>query len=107
VETLQVLEKVYMIFQVLQMPIELQVLLLQILASTASHALASSNLNITPENSSAAGHYLLFAQSNTGEAQVKTDSGLTYVPLTDTLTVTKVIGQLEGQLLLQLQHHYY
>ena len=67
------------------------------LASTASHALASSNLNITPENSSAAGHYLLFAQSNTGEAQVKTDSGLTYVPLTDTLTVTKVIGQLEGQ----------
>ena len=67
------------------------------LASTASHALASSNLNITPENSSAAGHYLLFAQSNTGEAAVKTDSGLTYVPLTDTLTVTKVIGQLEGQ----------
>jgi hypothetical protein len=66
------------------------------LASTASHALASSNLNITPENSSAASHYLLFAQSNTGEAAVKTDSGLTYTPLTDTLTVTKVIGQLEG-----------
>ena len=65
-------------------------------ATTASHALASSNLNITPENSSAAGHYLLFAQSNTGEASVKTDSGLTYVPLTDTLTVTKVVGQLEG-----------
>jgi hypothetical protein len=65
-------------------------------ATTASHALASSNLNITPENSSAAGHYLLFAQSNTGEAQVKTDSGLTYVPLTDTLNVTKVIGNLEG-----------
>ena len=66
------------------------------LASTASHALASSNLNITSEESSAAGHYLLFAQSNTGEAAVKTDSSLTYVPLTDTLTVTKVIGQLEG-----------
>ena len=65
-------------------------------ATTASHALASSNLNITPENSSAAGHYLLFAQSNTGEAAIKTDSGLTYVPLTDTLTVTKVVGQLEG-----------
>jgi len=65
-------------------------------ATTASHALASSNLNITPENSSAAGHYLLFAQSNTGEAQVKTDSGLTYTPLTDTLSVTKVIGNLEG-----------
>jgi len=31
-------------------------------ATTASHALASSNLNITPEESSAAGHYLLFAQ---------------------------------------------
>ena len=65
-------------------------------ATTASHALASSNLNITPEESSAAGHYILFAQSNTGEAQVKTDSGLTYVPQTDTLSVTKVIGQLEG-----------
>ncbi len=65
-------------------------------ATTASHALASSNLNITPEESSAATHYPLFAQSNTGEAQVKTDSGLTYIPLTDTLTVTKVIGQLEG-----------
>ena len=65
-------------------------------ATTASHALASSNLNITPENSSAAGHYLLFAQSNTGEAAIKTDSGLTYTPLTDTLSVTKVIGNLEG-----------
>jgi hypothetical protein len=65
-------------------------------ATTASHALASSNLNITPEESSAAGHYILFAQSNTGEASIKTDSGLTYVPQTDTLSVTKVIGQLEG-----------
>ena len=65
-------------------------------ATTASHALASSNLNITPEESSAAAHYLLFAQSNTGEAQVKTDSGLTYAPLTDTVTATKFIGQLEG-----------
>jgi len=65
-------------------------------ATTASHALASSNLNITPEESSAAGHYLLFAQSNTGEASVKTDSGLTYVPQTNTINVTKVIGQLEG-----------
>jgi len=65
-------------------------------ATTASHALASSNLNITPEESSAAGHYILFAQSNTGEAQVKTDSGLTYVPQTDTLSATKFIGQLEG-----------
>jgi hypothetical protein len=65
-------------------------------ATTASHALASSNLNITSEESSAAGHYILFAQSNTGEAAVKTDSGLTYVPQTDTLSVTKVIGQLEG-----------
>tara|TARA_R110000796_G_scaffold130638_1_gene246300 strand:- start:223 stop:1863 length:1641 start_codon:yes stop_codon:yes gene_type:complete len=65
-------------------------------ATTASHALASSNLNITPEESSAATHYLLFAQSNTGEASVKTDSGLTYLPQTDTISVTKVIGQLEG-----------
>ena len=65
-------------------------------ATTASHALASSNVNVTPEESSGAGHYLLFAQSNTGETQIKTDSGLTYVPQTDTISVTKVIGQLEG-----------
>jgi hypothetical protein len=66
------------------------------LATTASHALASSNLNVTSEESSAAGHYILFAQSNTGEAQVKTDSGLTFVPQTNTLSTTKFIGQLEG-----------
>ena len=65
-------------------------------ATTASHALASSNVNVTPEESSGAGHYLLFAQSNTGETQVKTDSGLTYVPQTDTVSATKFIGQLEG-----------
>ena len=65
-------------------------------ATTASHALASSNVNVTPEESSGAGHYLLFAQSNTGETQVKTDSGLTYVPQTDTISATKFIGQLEG-----------
>jgi len=65
-------------------------------ATTSSHALASSNVNVTPEESSGAGHYLLFAQSTTGETQIKTDSGLTYVPQTDTINVTKVIGQLEG-----------
>jgi hypothetical protein len=65
-------------------------------ATTASHALASSNLNVTSEETSAAGHYLLFAQSNTGETPVKTDSGLNYVPQTNTITATKFIGQLEG-----------
>jgi len=65
-------------------------------ATTSSHALVSSNLNITSEEDSSAGHYLLFAQSNIGEAQVKTDSGLTYIPLTDTINVTKIIGNLEG-----------
>ena len=65
-------------------------------ATTSSHALASSNVNVTPEESSGAGHYLLFAQSNTGEASIKTDSSLTYVPQTDTVSATKFIGQLEG-----------
>jgi hypothetical protein len=65
-------------------------------ATTASHALNSSNINVQQEESSAAGHYIIFAQSNVGETQLKTDSGLTYVPQTDTLSVTKVIGQLEG-----------
>jgi hypothetical protein len=65
-------------------------------ATTASHALASSNINVQQEESSGAGHYITFAQSNVGETQLKTDSGLTYVPQTDTINVTKVIGQLEG-----------
>ena len=65
-------------------------------ATTASHALNSSNINVQQEESSGAGHYITFAQSNVGEAQLKTDSGLTYIPQTDTLNVTKVIGQLEG-----------
>ena len=65
-------------------------------ATTASHALNSSNINVQQEESSGAGHYITFAQSNVGETQLKTDSGLTYIPQTDTLNVTKVIGQLEG-----------
>ena len=65
-------------------------------ATTSSHALNSSNINVQQEESSGAGHYITFAQSNVGETQLKTDSGLTYVPQTDTLSVTKVIGQLEG-----------
>ena len=65
-------------------------------ATTSSHAVVSSTITLTSDNSSAAGHYLLFAQSNEGESSIITDNGLTYIPLTNTLSVTKVIGQLEG-----------
>jgi len=65
-------------------------------ASSSSIAIKSTNVIVENEESSAAGHYVLLAQSTTGEVGVKTDSGIGYVPQTNTLTVTKVIGQLEG-----------
>ena len=65
-------------------------------ASSSSIAIKSTNVIVENEESSAAGHYVLLAQSTTGEVGIKTDSGIGYVPQTNTLTVTKVIGQLEG-----------
>ena len=44
----------------------------------------------------AAGHYIILLNQIQVKHKLKTDSGLTYVPQTDTINVTKVIGQLEG-----------
>jgi len=65
-------------------------------AGSASISAKTSNIIVQNDEGSAAGHYVLLAQSTTGEVGVKTDSGIGYVPQTNTLTVTKVIGQLEG-----------
>ena len=65
-------------------------------ADSASISTKTNNVVVQNDEGSAAGHYVLLAQSTTGEVGVKTDSGIGYVPQTNTLTVTKVIGQLEG-----------
>jgi len=65
-------------------------------ASSSSISTKTNSIIVQNDEGSAAGHYVLLAQSTTGEVGVKTDSGIGYVPQTNTLTVTKVIGQLEG-----------
>ena len=65
-------------------------------AGSSSISTKTNNVIVQNDEGSAAGHYVLLAQSTTGEVGVKTDSGIGYVPQTNTLTVTKVIGQLEG-----------
>jgi hypothetical protein len=65
-------------------------------ATSASAAGFASNLSLNTEESSGAGHYILFGPNTSGETAIKTDGNFSYVPLTETLTVTKVIGNLEG-----------
>ena len=77
-------------------------------AVTASHAISASyavssseatlatNVFVHPDNTDASTNYVTFGQSASGSARINTDDSFTYVPSTNTLTVTKVIGALEG-----------
>jgi len=65
-------------------------------ASSASVAAVSTQLSVTEEDSSGAGHYILFSNGLTTRTEIKTNSGLGYVPSTDTLSATKFLGNLEG-----------
>ena len=65
-------------------------------ATTASHALTSSKLNTVNEESTATQQNVLFAENLNGTNEVRTDVAFRYLPNTETLTVTKVIGDLEG-----------
>ena len=65
-------------------------------STTSSLANKASNLQVVGEDSSAAAHYVLFGPNTSGESDVNADGNLNYVPNTETLTVTKVIGNLEG-----------
>lgn len=65
-------------------------------ATSASAAGFASNLSLETEESSGAGHYILFGPNTSGETAIKTDSNFSYIPNTETLTVTKVVGNLEG-----------
>ena len=65
-------------------------------ATTASQADKTTNLSLNVEDSSPSTHYLIFGPNTSGETAPKTDGSLNYVPNTETLTVTKVVGDLEG-----------
>jgi hypothetical protein len=49
-------------------------------ASSASIAAVSTQLSVTEEDSSGAGHYILFSNGLTTRTEIKTNSGLGYVP---------------------------
>ena len=65
-------------------------------ASSASISAISTQLSVTEEDSSGAGHYILFSNGLTTRTEIRTNSGLGYVPSTDTLSATKFLGNLEG-----------
>ena len=65
-------------------------------ASSASVAAVSTQLSVTEEASSAAGHYLLFANGLTTRTEIRTDGGLGYVPSTNKVSATTFEGALEG-----------
>ena len=65
-------------------------------ASSASIAAVSTQLSVTEEDSSAAGHYILFANGLTTRTEIKTDGGLGYVPSTNKVSATTFEGALEG-----------
>ena len=65
-------------------------------AVSSSEATLSTNVFVHPDNTDASTNYVTFGQSASGSARINTDDSFTYVPSTNTLTVTKVIGALEG-----------
>ena len=65
-------------------------------ATSASAARFASNLSLNTEESSISSHYILFGPNTLGETSIKTDGNFSYLPNTETLTVTKVVGNLEG-----------
>jgi 6-phosphogluconate dehydrogenase len=49
-------------------------------ATSASAARFASNLSLNTEESSGAGHYILFGPNTSGETAIKTDGNFNYVP---------------------------
>jgi hypothetical protein len=48
--------------------------------------------NITPRNTSSTAHYISFVESTSGFQQNYIDSGLTYIPSTDSLVLGSIVG---------------
>ena len=65
-------------------------------ALSSSEATTATNVFVLPKNADGSTHYVLFSQGVSGSFRANSDSGLSYVPSTNTLTATKFIGALEG-----------
>ena len=63
------------------------------LTGTADDANA---VNLTATNTTDASHFIMFAEAATGTEEIRTDTGLTFNPSTDTLTATTFSGALSG-----------
>jgi hypothetical protein len=62
----------------------------------ASSATVASTIALTETNTSAAAHYITFVDTVTGNEQVRTDTGLTYFPSTNTLSASIFSGNVTG-----------
>ena len=62
----------------------------------ASSATVASTIALTETNTSAAAHYVTFVDTATGNEQVRTDTGLTYFPSTNTLSASIFSGNVTG-----------
>lgn len=65
-------------------------------ADTATTATVAQTVTLTPSNLSVATHYLLFVDGASGDENVRTDTGLTYIPTSNTLAASTFSGALSG-----------
>lgn len=65
-------------------------------ADTATTANTATTVTLNPTETTAATHYMLFVDGTTGNENVRTDSGITYNPSTNTLSTTTFNGALVG-----------
>ena len=65
-------------------------------ADTATTATVAQTVTLTPSNLSAATHFILFVDGSSGDENVRTDTGLTYVPTSNTLAASTFSGALSG-----------
>jgi hypothetical protein len=66
------------------------------LTGNADTATASTKVSLVASNSTASAHYITFVDAATGDEEVRTDTGLTYNPSTNTLTTSTFVGALTG-----------
>jgi len=65
-------------------------------ANTASTANVATTVTLTQTDTTNATHYLLFSDALTGNEDVRTDSGITYNPSTNTISAATFSGFLSG-----------
>jgi hypothetical protein len=65
-------------------------------ATSATNATNATNVNLVADNTGTTARPLVFANASTGNQSLFTDTGLTYVPSTNTLTASTFVGALTG-----------